>query len=234
MITGDYIEINDMNTRQQNLLRIVIENYIETAEPVGSKFLVENTDLGVSGATIRNEMRALEEEGFLTHPHTSAGRIPTESGYQFYVENLMGAVEVKKKVREELTRLARGEKEKSVKDVSKYIAELISNAVIVAFNRDDVYYTGMANLFSQPEFRDYDNLASVSSIFDHCEEQLDDLFETIGGEISILIGQKNPFGSACGLVAGKFNNHSLFAIVGPIRMDYGQGVGLVRWVKEIV
>lgn len=224
-----------MNTRQQNLLKFIIENYIKTAEPIGSKFLAENTNLDVSGATIRNEMRALEEEGFLTHPHTSAGRIPTEFGYQFYVENLMRVVDIKKKVKEDLKQINKSEEDKirGIKNSSKYIAEFISNAVIVAFNCDNVYYTGISNLFSQPEFHDYTNLASVSSIFDHCEERLDDLFESVGSEISILIGQKNPFGSACGLVASKFNNNSLFAIVGPMRMDYGQSAGLVELTKEL-
>ena len=66
-----------------------LENYLETAEPVGSSFLVEAEGLELSGATIRNEMRDLEEQGFLTHPHTSAGRIPTELGYKYYIKNII-------------------------------------------------------------------------------------------------------------------------------------------------
>jgi len=78
-----------MENRKDKLLQLIIENYLETADPVGSKFLIESADLELSGATVRNEMRELEEEGFLSHPHTSAGRIPTEKGYGYYIGKIM-------------------------------------------------------------------------------------------------------------------------------------------------
>ena len=78
-----------ISERKQQLLKLIIENHIETAEPIGSKFLVSSGDLKVSDATVRNEMRDLENAGFLTHPHTSAGRIPTEEGYKYYVNDLI-------------------------------------------------------------------------------------------------------------------------------------------------
>ena len=77
-----------MDNRKEKILNLVIESYIGSAEPVGSKFLVSTEDLDLSEATVRNELRALEDEGFLTHPHTSAGRIPTEKGYKHYIKNL--------------------------------------------------------------------------------------------------------------------------------------------------
>ena len=75
-----------MNTRQEQLLTLVIEKYIATAQPIGSKVLVSEAGLDWSEATVRNELRELEEMGYLTHPHTSAGRIPTEAGYKYYIE----------------------------------------------------------------------------------------------------------------------------------------------------
>jgi heat-inducible transcriptional repressor len=78
----------NMDTRQEQLLKLVIENHIEKAEPVGSKFLVNAKKLDWSEATVRNDLRALEEEGYLSHPHTSAGRVPTEKGYKFFVDGL--------------------------------------------------------------------------------------------------------------------------------------------------
>ena len=78
-----------MTDRQAFILKIIVEHYITHVEPVGSRFLVEEKGLDASGATARNEMRDLEQKGFLTHPHTSAGRIPTELGYQYYIEHLM-------------------------------------------------------------------------------------------------------------------------------------------------
>lgn len=82
-----------MTERRQMLLALLIKEYVNKALPVGSETLAK-MDLGVSSATIRNELAALEEEGFLTHPHTSAGRVPTEKGYRYFVETLMDNMEL--------------------------------------------------------------------------------------------------------------------------------------------
>lgn len=84
----------ELSNRQQAVLGLVIKQYIATAQPIGSKTLLETNDLGVSSATIRNEMAALEDMGYLTHPHTSAGRVPTDKGYRYFVERLLGDVEL--------------------------------------------------------------------------------------------------------------------------------------------
>ena len=78
----------DIGERKATVLRAVVEEYVRTGEPVGSETIAERYSLGVSPATIRNEMAALEELGFLTHPHTSAGRIPTDLGYRHFVDSL--------------------------------------------------------------------------------------------------------------------------------------------------
>jgi heat-inducible transcriptional repressor len=78
----------ELGTRKLAILRAIVEEYVRTGEPVGSETIVERSGLGVSSATIRNEMSALEELGYLTHPHTSAGRIPTDHGYRQYVDSL--------------------------------------------------------------------------------------------------------------------------------------------------
>ena len=75
-----------LTTRQQVILQAVVEKYVDQATPVSSEELMQETGLAVSSATIRNELMALEDLGYLTHPHTSAGRLPTEKGYRFYVE----------------------------------------------------------------------------------------------------------------------------------------------------
>jgi len=81
-----------LSNRQKLILELVLREYVTTALPVGSRALSQSYDLGVSSATVRNEMAFLEELGYLTHPHTSAGRIPTDQGYRYYVEQLMGEV----------------------------------------------------------------------------------------------------------------------------------------------
>src|SRR5438309_11396116 len=81
-------EARDIGERKAAVLRAVVEEYVRTGEPVGSETIAERFGLGVSPATIRNELAALEELGFLSHPHTSAGRIPTDLGYRRFVDSL--------------------------------------------------------------------------------------------------------------------------------------------------
>lgn len=79
----------ELNEREKNILRSIVQQFILTASPVGSRYIVKKYDIGVSPATVRNIMSDLEESGFINHPHTSAGRIPTDKGYRFYVDSLM-------------------------------------------------------------------------------------------------------------------------------------------------
>jgi heat-inducible transcriptional repressor len=82
-----------LSERQEEILARVVEKYVATGVPVGSKTLVERTSMGVSSSTIRNELAVLEEQGLLTHPHTSAGRVPTGLGYRFFVDRVLEALE---------------------------------------------------------------------------------------------------------------------------------------------
>lgn len=98
-----------LTKRKEEVLRAVIHNYILTAKPVGSRIIAKRYDLGLSAATIRNVMADLEDEGYLSHPHTSAGRIPTSNGYRIYVDNLMKIERldsvIKKKIRDNVDTL---------------------------------------------------------------------------------------------------------------------------------
>lgn len=85
---------NDLSERRKQVLRIVIQEYVETAQPVGSRTIAENHEIGVSPATIRNDLAALEKAGLLTHPHTSAGRVPTDTGYRYFVHALLANAEL--------------------------------------------------------------------------------------------------------------------------------------------
>ncbi len=82
--------MTELDERKQAILRAIVEQYVETAQPVGSQTVTQTTGLGVSAATVRNEMSILEREGFIAQPHTSAGRIPTDRGYRYYVDHLAG------------------------------------------------------------------------------------------------------------------------------------------------
>src|SRR3990172_7007585 len=84
------LEGDDLTERERQVLEAVIRTYVDTAEPAGSRNVSRRYDLGVSAATVRNTMSDLEEKGYLLHPHTSAGRVPTDRAYRFFVDRLMG------------------------------------------------------------------------------------------------------------------------------------------------
>ena len=226
-----------MNNRQQELLKLVIENHVQMAEPVGSRSLVSSGDLGWSEATVRNELRALEEAHFLTHPHTSAGRIPTSKGYQYYVENIMKPIDLKKSAQNKLETIwkEKDEPNKKLKTIGKALADNSNAAVIVAFSRDNLYYTGISYLFSQPEFSNAHEIASLSGILDQCEKYIDELFAVVQDDKTfVLIGDNNPLGEECSLVTAKFMSQSLLALLGPLRMNYQQNIALVDYVRKLV
>ncbi len=230
-----------MDTRQSKLLNLVIENYIDTAEPVGSRFLLSSGNLDCGEATVRNELRELEEQGYLTHPHTSAGRIPTEKGYRYYVDNInKDKIRINKKENDFFgLALKKGVDYQSTrKNLAKSLAELSNAMVIMAFSPDMVYYTGLANLFSQPEFRELELVANVSQVFDHCEECLEGFFDKVNNQPEFYIGLEQPFGEMLSVVASKFNNNEikngLVVLLAPQRMDYQRNYGLIKGVVELL
>lgn len=94
----------ELALRKEKILSAVVEKYVETGEPIGSKALQTEAGLGVSSATIRNELKALDDDGYLTQPHTSAGRVPTKKGYRYYVDNLLPSITLPDRVREHIER----------------------------------------------------------------------------------------------------------------------------------
>lgn len=226
-----------MTDRQQDILTHVIEEYIKNAQPIGSSAILETGVFDVSGATIRNELSALEQDGYLTHPHTSAGRMPTEQGYRLYVSELMRSQAPKKPVKDILSRI-KDEMDTPVdimKQTAKCVAEVCSTAVIVEMQRGSIYYTGLSHLFSQPEFHDYAKTLQVSELFDECEMRvpyIDELVEN--DEIHIFIGEGNPLGRGCTTLAMRTRDNQLFMLFGPLRMQYKTNFGIMKYLREII
>ncbi len=120
----------ELDERKKKILKAIIANYLETGEPVGSRTISKYTDLNLSSATIRNEMADLEELGYIVQPHTSAGRIPTDKGYRFYVDNLMEEKEVVEEAKSSL--LERVDRmELLLKQVAKVLAYNTNYATMV-------------------------------------------------------------------------------------------------------
>ncbi|MBI5729009.1 MAG: hypothetical protein HY983_02080 [Candidatus Magasanikbacteria bacterium] len=228
-----------LEPRQEELLTMVIDSYIKTAEPIGSRFLVEEGELDWSEATVRNELRALEEAGYLTHPHTSAGRIPTTEGYELYLSKIDPAVlGVKASETEKLgaAKKSGSDYESGCKNMAKMLVDLSKETVIVAFSSEKMYYTGLSNLFSKPDFAEMKLVASVSRVFDRCEEYLPRFYDRVGGDPRPYLGREHPFGEMLSVVASRFgeDDASLIVLLGPQRMDYKHNWSLLRQVRELI
>ncbi len=227
-----------MEARQAELLQLVIEHHVASAEPVGSKFLVSEGNLDWSEATVRNELRALEEAGYLTHPHTSAGRIPTAKGYRFYVDRLDLAADKLPKTTE--ARLAASvaaetDYETARKQLAKSIVEFSNETALVAFGPDRLYYTGLSNLFQKPDFGEPAARVDISGVFDRCEDCLELFFPSVSETPRFFIGAEHPFGEMLTVLAFRFGKKqdSLFALLGPQRMEYARNWSIIQKAREL-
>lgn len=223
-----------MTERQKQLLTFLIESYIDTAEPVGSKFVVDEGSFDVSGATVRNDLRELEEYGYLTHPHTSAGRVPTEAGYQLYVRELMRTPKLKAVEQAFVERITETDPDMRLKQIAKETADIVNAAVIISFDSSRVYYTGMSALFSQPEFQNYAETVKMGELFDHIEDRIPSIFEHMSTTGTAYIGAEHPFGSATSVVARRIGETGAFMYLAPIRMQYGKAMACLNILDTLI
>lgn len=223
-----------ISERKKLILQTLVKEYIKTAQPVSSGVLVEKYKLDISPATVRNELMELEDEGYIFQPHTSAGRVPTEAAYELELASSHKKKDLKEVERKALEN-AFSNNEASFRQTAKLIAELSNGAVFWAFHKNDLYYTGLSNLFSQPEFTRVDMVCDVSEIIDRLEEIISDVFEDFENGQQVLIGSKNPFGAFLSTVLVKYKSNKqsgLFGILGPMRMDYARNLALVEFIKN--
>lgn len=223
--------ILNMEARHNKLLKAIIEQYIATAKPVGSKSLAEDSGFDLSSATIRNEMADLEERGFIAQPYTSAGRIPTASGYRYYLDNLLSI--------ENASHKDFGELENAYKSDIRHLIKILSDktnlAIILSRESNNIYITGLFNLFSQPEFEDYKMVLSMGQVVDSLEKAMSNMFHKID-KPQVLLGPENPWSEYCSVVIAPLNTKEkcLLAFLGPLRMNYNQALGLMDSVTKIV
>jgi len=224
-----------MDSRKQELLNYIIKEHIKTAQAVGSSLISQKYMKDVSSPTVRNEMQELEREGLITHLHTSAGRIPTEEGYRRYIENL-DIKDISEKNQKEIDNIFKENKDvqEKIKNIGKKIASLSQNTVVVAFSKNDVYYTGLSNLFSKPEFSRQNIVVNISQVIDHLDEVMSSLSDLIDSDVSVFLGSDNPFSLECGSILYKSKNGLVFGILGPMRMDYGTNIALIRYIKSLI
>ncbi len=228
-----------LNERKSSLLSKIIEDYIATAKPVSSKVLVEKYGLDWSSATIRNEMQELEELGYIVQPHTSAGRIPTELGYRYYIAHFMNTQQMlQQRLRLALDQLAQTvdntDPERFMKLLAKGIAELANEAVLVSVSPDHFYYTGISNMFQKPEFHDVEVMYSLSELVDHFDDAMPGLIRRVmPQQITILVGEDNPISSNCSAVSTGYGQ-GVIVILGPMRMNYQSNYQLLKYAQTLL
>lgn len=222
-----------MTDRQRQILSAIIEQYAEVASPVGSSLLAKA--FGVSSATIRAEMADLEREGYIMQPHTSAGRVPTDKGYRFYVNNLAENQETSAEKRAERALTARvghgGVPERMIRNAVDTLVELTHNLGLATIG-NQLYMSGLSNLFGQPEFMNGSQVQQVARLLDNLEPWLREVAPN--KPLSVYIGQENPIGRGAGasLIISRFrspySDQSYIGVLGPTRQQYRDVMSLVR------
>lgn len=225
-----------MTDRQAKLLAAIIEQYAEVAAPVGSVTLAKL--FGVSSATIRAEMAKLEDMGYIEQPHTSAGRVPTDAGYRYYVNLLTNEKEpslpklADRNARAIDARISSADRPaRAIRSAVDSLVELTHNLGIATIG-DQLYMNGISNLFSQPEFVSGRAVQQVAGLIDNLEPWL---HEAAPNEpLNVFIGSENPIGrnSGVSLIISRFrspySDHSYIGVLGPTRQSYAKVMGLVR------
>lgn len=229
-----------MTERQAKILASIVEEHAELAGPVGSVTLAKL--FNVSSATIRAEMSQLEQQGMIKQPHTSAGRVPTDKGYRWYVNQLNENTSPLKQIEPSARALdvrvrGAGEPEQAIRSAVDSLVQLTNNAAIGTIG-GQLYIGGLSHLFAQPEFAGGDAVQDVAYLLDNLEPWLR---ETAPNKpVSVFIGNENPIGksSGCTLVISKFrspfSDNSYIGTVGPTRQNYRQVMGLVGMAGEML
>lgn len=235
-------QIFDLSPRQVTILKAIIEEYIVTAAPVGSETLDKKYNLGVSPATIRNEMVRLTDMKLLNQPYTSAGRSPTPVALKFYVNHLMKqkdlSITEEMSVKEKIWDY-RQEVDKLLREATKALAQKTKTLALTATQDGDLYYAGAANILDMPEFFDYELTHSLFETLDQFDFWWDVLSkqqeamvvmvgEDIGGRVML---------NQCGFIYHKFvtpHVSGAIGIVGPSRLNYASIIPMVRYLGDLI
>ena len=234
-----------MKARQEKILQSVVEEYTLTAVPIGSRILVEKYGIDASPATIRNEMAELEKNGYLYQPHISAGRIPTDKGYRYFVEKLMKGKDLTKreqqKMRQELLKL-KAQNVRMAKTTAKLLSGLSGNLAISGIlDKNEFADFGMSELLDEPEFQELDEVCRLAETLDYIDEMFEKVSsELLEGDTKIFIGEENPIKniSGCSMMVSpyklKTGERGVLALIGPKRMRYAKNKSLLEYLRKML
>ncbi len=233
----------DLSDRQKVLLKAVIEEYIESAEPIGSETIEKKYSLGVSPATIRNEMVRLTDLGYLRQPHTSAGRIPTSLGLRLFIQELMKEkqlpVAAEVSIKEGMWQ-QRHLQERLINNAVKALASRCSMLGLAVDDNGEVYYAGAANILDWPEFYDIDVTRFVLGLFDEYPRLQEIIGRAQGVDpIHILFGEDMEFENLkpTGFVFTRYEmgpRGGVIGVIGPARMNFPLVIPYVKYIKNLL
>jgi len=219
-----------MNRRQEEVLRTLIEEYIDRGEPVSSGFLTEQyPHWGVSPATIRNELLSLTREGFLEQPHTSAGRVPSEKGYRFFVDHFLGQPDIEERKRQALEQFS------NILQLSDFLASESHSLVLSCRDPEEVYEAGLFNLLEEPEFSDHEFLIDFIKEAERLRQHFDQLIALANGSPHLYIGHEgheimgdNRFSFLLTPLRGE----GIALFFNSTRMDYSKSLALANYLSN--
>jgi len=237
--------MSDLTQRQIKILKCITEEFIETASPVGSETLEKKYSLGISSATIRNEMSALTQLGFLKKGHLSAGRAPTSMGLKYYVRNLMtpknlsvsDEVGAKEKIWD-----YRNEFDRLLKEATKELATRTRSMAIATTDHGTIYSYGASNLLEEPEFYNIDVTKTVLSLLDNTNFWFEIIKKASNNDeniVHLLIGEDLGMEhlEPCGFVYQNYQagpHRGILGVVGPARFRYPTVIPVVDYFAELI
>lgn len=237
--------MENLTPRQTEILKTIINEYTLTGEPVGSEILDKKYNLGVSPATVRNEMMTLAKKGFMKKEHFSSGRIPTAKAFRYYIKNLM-----KEK---ELSTAEEVSYKNDIWDHKSEIHQLLQNATKVlahktnllaasSTNLGEVHFFGVENLLSQKEFWDIEISKAFFGQLDEYQFWKDVMVYTrsIDNDLAYMFGDENTkieTPEPCAYIFGEFEGNTvkgMIGVMGPKRMSYETVVPNIRYFTNLI
>lgn len=238
------LPMSALTARQTQILKALIDEYIETTQAVGSLALEKKYNLGVSPATIRSEMLSLTKAGYLRQTHTSAGRVPTPQAMKFYIDQLMEekqmslTEEVKTK---EQVRSAKNDFGKIMTEATEALAESTGSLAVSALDDGSIWRSGFAHVFESPDFLDFKVCQSLFEILEEEKKMHELFFERLTGlsMIEVLFGEELgwPNFGPVGVVASRFSlgdKNGAIGVIGPIGLNYPSVIPVVRHFKNLI
>ncbi|HLL61320.1 MAG TPA: hypothetical protein VK338_06395 [Candidatus Nitrosocosmicus sp.] len=237
--------MESLTPRQTEILQYIITEYTQTGQPVGSEILDKKYNLGVSPATVRNEMMVLAKKGYLKKEHFSSGRVPTAQAFRFYIQNLMKEKELS--TAEEVSYKSdiwdfRNELNRLLQHATRILAKRTNMLALTTTNQGDIYYFGVTNVLSQPEF---ENLKMSRDFFEKLDEfafskNVLDSFKSGDSEIVYLLGEEGVNDRTldpCASVFCEFETDKVkgaIGVMGPKRMHYDVIVPNIRYFTTLI